>query len=365
MNTPNIVEDEWDYALSLMPENLEALCRSKLALSRKRVVTCAQDYLRLCLAYAVCDMSLRQTAMWAGVVGLGHLSDVAVLKRLRAAPQWLGAVLAEWFYRRGLTKDAPKRKVRLLDATTVSQPGSKGTDWRLHLRMDLERRRIEWVELTDASGGERLDRHEIESEEIVLADRVYATNKGIAHVLNAGGHVVVRSTWSNLKLRTQSGGKLKILAPVETLDVDEVGDWLVVMEHEGKHYSLRLVAIRKSPVAAERSRRDLRREAKKKGRQLRKETLKAAGFVFVVTDLNSDAASAVEVLELYRTRWQVELVFKRLKSILGLSNLRAKDKRLCQTYFLSKILGALVVEELSGQALDFFPWGFRLHRTSG
>jgi hypothetical protein len=309
-------------------------------------------------------MSLRQTAMWASVVGLGQLSDVAVLKRLRAAPEWLGAVLAEWFYERGLTK-AGKGKVRLLDATVVSQLGSTGTDWRLHLRMDLDERRIKQVELTDGKGGERLDRHEIESGEIVLGDRIYATNKGIAHVLNAGGHVVVRSTWSNIKLQTQSGGKLDILALIGTLTQDEIGDWPVVMEHEGKRYLLRLVAIRKSLAAAEHSRRDLKREAKKKGRQLRQETLKAAGFVFVVTDLGFDEASPVEVLELYRTRWQVELMFKRLKSLLGLSNLRAKDERLCQTYLLSKILGALVVEELSGQALVFFPWGFRLYRTPG
>jgi len=43
------------------------------------------------------------------------------------------------------------------------------------------------------------------------------------------------------------------------------------------------------------------KEAKKKGRQARPETLKAAGFVFVVADLEPDQASAVEVLELYRS----------------------------------------------------------------
>jgi len=361
MKNLDIVESDWDYAVSLMPDSLESLCESKLALSRRREIRNAQDYLRLCLAYAVCDMSLRQTAMWAGVVGLGNLSDVAVLNRLRAAPEWLGAVLAEWFFRRGLSQGTGKGKVRLLDATTVNRPGSQGIDWRLHLRMDLAQRRIQQVELTHGKrGGERLDRHRIEAGEIVVADRAYATHKGIAHVLDAGGHVVVRSTWSNLKLQTPVGGKVKIIPLLETLDPDEIGDWSLVMEHDDKSYPVRLVAIRKSPAAAEKTRRELRREAKKRRRQIRPETLKAAGFVFVVTDLDRREASAVDVLELYRTRWQIELVFKRLKSILGLGNLRAKDERLCQTYLLSKILGALVIEELSGQALDFFPWGFRL-----
>ena len=63
-------------------------------------------------------------------------------------------------------------------------------------------------------------------------------------------------------------------------------------------------------------------------------------------------------------RWQIELVFKRIKTIVGFKKLRAKKKELCQTYLLTKILGALVIEELSKQALDFFPWGFRLPRQT-
>ena len=161
MEKRRYVEGDWNYILSLMPREFESLCSTKLALSRKREVVSAQDYLRLCLAYSICDMSLRQTAAWASATGVAHLSDVAVLKRLRAAPEWLGSVLAEWFYQRGLTQETPGRKVRILDATTVSKPGSQGTDWRLHMRMDLTERRIEQVEVTNEREGERLDRHTI------------------------------------------------------------------------------------------------------------------------------------------------------------------------------------------------------------
>jgi hypothetical protein len=316
------------------------------------------------LAYSVCDLSLRQVALWAEVKGLGKLSDVAVLKRLRAAPEWLGAVVGEWLTRRGIARESSSRRIRLLDATTVCQPGSKGTDWKLHLSMDLSSRCIVNVELTDAKGGECFNRHEFAPDEIVLADRIYATNKGIAHVLDAGGHIVVRSTWSNVTLSASSGRKVNIIDLLETLTPDEVGDWGLTMAFDGRSYNVRLIAIRKSPESAEKSRRALRREAKKKGRGLKAETLKAADFVFILTDLANDEIGAIEALELYRCRWQIELVFKRLKSILGLKRLRAKDKRLCQTYLLSKILGALVVEELSGEALNFFPWGFRLRQDT-
>jgi len=363
MENQKYVDEEWPYILSLMPEKMEVLCESKLALSRRREITSAADYLRLCMAYSVCDMSLRQTAAWASASGLAELSDVAVLKRLRAAPGWIGSVIAEWLYERGLARDVPCRKVRVVDATTVSKPGSKGTDWRLHMRMDLKERRIGQVELTGESEGERLDRHAITSDEIILGDRGYATSKGIAHVLHAGGHVVIRSRW-NLYLHTQDGCRLDMLSLLETLAPDEVGDWPVRLEYLGTQYSLRLVAIRKRAHATEKAQRELRREARKKGRTLHRETLKAARYIVVVTDMPKEELTCIQVLELYRLRWQIELMFKRLKSILGFDRLRAKDDNLSQTYLLTKILGALVIDELTGKALDFFPWGFRLPASS-
>ncbi len=364
MENQKYINEEWPYILSLMPQNLGLLCESKLALSRRREITSAADYLRLCMAYSVCDMSLRQTAAWASAIGLAELSDVAVLKRLRAASEWIGSVIAEWLYQRGFAHELPGRKVCVVDATTVSKPGSTGTDWRLHMRMDLKERRIGKVELTGESEGERLDRHTITSGEIILGDRGYATNKGIAYVLQVGGHVVIRSRW-NLDLQTQDGRRLDMLSLLDTLAPDEIGDWPVRLEYQGAQYSLRLVAIRKSAHATEKAQRELRREARKKGRTLKRETLKAARYIVVVTDMPKEELTCIQVLELYRLRWQIELLFKRLKSILGFDKLRAKDDKLSQTYLLTKILGALVIDELTGKALDFFPWGFRLPASTG
>jgi len=359
MDNIRYVDDEWPYIISLMPKNLESLCVSKLAISRRREITNARDYLRLCMAYSICDMSLRQTAAWATATGLAEMSDVAVLKRLRAAPTWLGAVIAEWLYQRGLPQEAPISSVSVVDATTVSSPGSNGADWRLHLRMNLTERRIERVELTSAREGERLNRHPVNAGEIILGDRIYATPVGIAYVLKNKGHMVIRTRWT-LPLESPTGSRFNMLDLLETLDRYEIGDWPVKLSHEGTTYPLRLVAIRKSDEATEKSRRELRREYRKKRHTLKKETACAAGFIAVVTDLYHNELSCMQVLELYRMRWQIELAFKRIKSILGFKRLRAKDDHLCQTYLLTKILGALVIDELSSQALDFFPWGFRL-----
>ena len=350
--------------MSLMPGDLEESCRSKLAIKRRREVESAQQLLRMCLAYGVCDMSLRQVAAWAEATGVGSMSNVAVLKRLRNAADWLGYVVAQWLIERGLTTNVPECRVRIVDATTVSEPGSRGIDWRVHLGFDLKAQRITEVELTDRYEGETLVRHRVCDEEVLLGDRGYAHRRGIGSVLSRDGHVVVRAHWSNLALKSVGGKALNVVALLETLGPNELGDWPVELEEGGRRYCVRLVAVKKTEAAAEKERTRIRKEARKKHRRVDTRALRAAGYIYVLTDLPPERLPAIHVLELYRLRWQIELMFKRLKSLLNLQGLRAKDPQLARTYILSKLLAALVIEELMGDALSFFPWGFRLPRQS-
>lgn len=360
METNAIIADEWPYVLNMMPADLEGSARAKLAIVRKREVQSAGDLLRLALCYGLCDLSLRETAAWAKLLGIGELSAPAVFKRLKGAADWLGHLVLEWMQERGLAMPDAKMAVRILDATAISTPGSTGTDWRVHLGLDLARLRITSVELTGPEGGETLVRHQIRPHEIVVGDRGYGHRAGIAHALEARGHVVIRINWQNFPLEAPSGAALDILSCLEILGAGEVGDWPVQFRANDRIYSMRLVALRKSEAAAEEARKRIRYEATRKGRTPHPDSLRAAAFVFVVTDLPTRLLPTVEVLELYRLRWQVEIFFKRLKSISHIDHLRAKDSELARTYIYANILGALILDELCSRALVFFPWGYPL-----
>ncbi|MGB9593423.1 MAG: transposase [Anaerolineae bacterium] len=81
------------------------------------------------------------------------------------------------------------------------------------------------------------------------------------------------------------------------------------------------------------ARRKARKAARKnKHRTPDERTLLAAGFVLVLTNLPVSAWPAQDVLGLYRFRWQVEMLIKRLKSLLALDGLRARDPHLAQAY---------------------------------
>ncbi len=360
MENKALLENEWQYVLNMMPRDLEESAVAKLALRRRREIGSASDLLRLALAYGVCDMSLRQTAAWAELIGLGRLSDVAVLKRLKGADEWLGHLILRWLEERGMTTRVPPVPVRIVDASIICRPGSTGTDWRLHLGLDLASQRISTVELTGPEGGETLLRHPIEPGQIILGDRGYAQRGGAASVLDAGGHLVLRINWRNFPLQGRAGGPLDLVSCLEILGPGEIGDWEVQFEHQGQLYPIRLVALRKSQAAAQKEQQRIRKEARRKKSRPDKRTLRAAKFTYVITDLPKQQLPTAEVLELYRLRWQIEIAFKRLKGILHFDHLRAKDPDLARSYLCAKILGALIVDEMCNQALSFFPWGYPL-----
>src|ERR1035437_8273128 len=289
MQITETLGDEWPIILDMLPPGLADSPCAMLALQPHPAVGSAGDLLRLALAYGLCDMSLRQTAAWAQVLGLGELSDVAVLNRLRKAAPWLGHLVLAWLQQRGQPTQVPQARVRLVDATVISQPGSRGIDWRVHLGLDLARLTIVSLEVTGPEGGESLRRHPVAPGEIVVADRGYGSREGLASVLDAGGHVVVRISRHNCPLETRRGQPVELLDLLETLTLGEVGDWPVQFRGPDQVYPLRLVALRNTAEAARQAQQKLHQAAAKRQGQTDSRNLRAAAFTCVVA---APAASA-------------------------------------------------------------------------
>jgi hypothetical protein len=151
-----MISDDWARMSARIPVEVEALAWETKALQRRREVKSPLDLLRMVLAYSVCDWSLRLVGVWATMIGLGHLSDVAVRKRLRNTLPWLGCIIGTWLQRRQEGLAGRAACVRLIDATIISEPASRGIDWRVHARFDLGAFSMTGVEITDVSGGETL-----------------------------------------------------------------------------------------------------------------------------------------------------------------------------------------------------------------
>jgi hypothetical protein len=364
MKPVTAIEDDWPFLLTLLPADLEASAKETGALQRKRGVASAAALLRLAFAYAYCGLSLRGTVLWAQEAGVACLSEVALFKRLRGAADWCGRLLAHLLAQRAALRREllpAGLKVRLVDATAVSKPGSQGTDYRLHLELDLGTLTITDLTLTDAHGGESLKQYPLTAGEIAVGDRGYAHRQGIAAAVAAGADVLVRLNWQNVPLTGREGSAFDLLAALRGLAPAQLGEWEVATApaRDGTPaVAGRLLGVRVSAKAAEAARRKVRAAARKKGKTPDARTLEACDYLFVFTTVSAERLAASAVLELYRFRWQIELAFKRLKSLLALDDLAAKDDRFCRTFLAIKLLGALLVEQLSHRWVDFSPWGY-------
>lgn len=361
----DLVEAGWQDAARWLPSNLDALAQETSGFRRRRGVRSALDLVRIALAYALLDLSLRSVSTWMATHGLGDVSDVAVLGRLRRGARFLEAIVAQMLTRQlwqAPTATLPYR-VRLVDATTVSAPGAEGTEWRLHVSYDAARGVVDGVTLTDVHGGEHLERATPQAGEILVGDRGYAHAARIRTARARGAHVVIRLGHSAVPLTDRTGAPVDPLAfarrkrpragrppRVEATDV-------YLRDDSERTDPLRLIVVRKTAEATHRERERIRREAGRKGKAVTDRSLAAAAFAFLLTSLPADEVDAVTIAELYRVRWQIELNFKRWKSLLALDALRAHDPDLARAYLYAKLIAALLADTLARAARAFSPWG--------
>lgn len=360
MQPEQVSDAAWPTLLSRLPASLDlaASARECRALLRRRGIPDAETLLRLALSYGGCGLSLRGTAAWAETASVASLSDVAVLNRLRGSAPWLAMIVGAILSARVRAPASAGHRLRLVDATTLAAPGSGGVDWRLHVAYDAGAQQTTAVELSDGRGAESLSRFAWERGDLVLGDRGYAKAGDLAAAVAAGADFVVRIGWNALKLRTRDGAPFDLFAALDRLPEHGIGEAeiSIALDRAGiKRLPARLVMLRKTEAEAEASRRKARRKSRRQGKTVQRNTLEAAGYVLLLTSLDATRAAA-DILALYRLRWQIELVFKRLKSLLDLAALPAKDPDLARSWIYAKLIVALLLEDVARDALDSPPW---------
>jgi len=348
----------WAEFLALLPADLEEGARRSGALLRRREIHSASELLQLILAYAVEDWSLRLVGAWGSLSGIAQVSDVTILNRLRQSVSWLEGMVAHLLSAQACHRALPAVRLRLLDATTLSQPGSKGSDWRIHLSLNLGEMQVDELTLTTHKVGEGLCHFRLLPGDIVVADRAYSYQKSLLWLWEQGASCVLRVRWTNLAGYSYQGQRFAVIEWLRsafassTLEAQTVELQLTTAKGT---LPLRLVASPLPKAAVMRARAHVRRKAQKQGQHPSPDTLFAAGFALLLTNLPAEQWSAWQIGQLYRLRWQVELYFKRLKSIINLDHLRAHDPQLARAYLLAKLLAALLLDHLAHAFLATTP----------
>jgi hypothetical protein len=358
--------DHWPEVSAHLPAgfDVEATARLRGAFTRAREIKDAETLLRLALAYGGLGMSLRETCAWAEAGEIASLRDPSLLNRLCKAAPWLGDIVAALIAEQanGPAGRWAGYRLRALDGTSICQPGADRTTWRLHVGYDLATGQVDQLELTDLHGAENLQRLAYRAGDVVLADRYYARPRDLRPVIDAGADFIVRTGWNSLRLLQPNGEPFDLFAAL-VAQAEQEGE-VQVRIYEGvsevtplEPLILRLVIRRKDPEQTQAEQKRLLKDAKKRGKQPDPRSLEAAKYILLLTSLPATVFPPSDILALYRFRWQIELAFKRFKSLAGLDQLPAKKPELARAWIYARLIVAIIAERIAGQVPDSSPSG--------
>lgn len=366
MESGNALEEDWDLLVSFFPSNWRQLARLGGALKGLRQDKSEENLLRVLMLHVGCGFSMRETVARAKQAQLAELSAVALLKRLRKSKDWLYRLCCALFEERGIQiQPPPKQRLRLIDSTSVKEPGKTGSLWRIHYSFQWPTLACDYFKITATKGngtGESLQQFALNPQDYVLADRGYCKATGIHFAVRNQAYVAIRLNQNGIRLQEETGSEFELVQRLQTIQkTGQIGQWRVLIPLGGNAPVLaRVCVIRKSQESIALAQKKLRRRASKRGTKLQPETLFYAQYVMILTTFPEQDFPAELVLEWYRFRWQIELVFKRFKQIAQLGHLPKYDEESAKAWLYGKLFVALLTEKLIHHARAVSPWGYLL-----
>src|SRR5438128_1251710 len=164
----NEADRRFEEILQDLPEQILAKAIEFKAFVRAREIKTPQQLLRAVLLYCGLDHSTRLVA--AEMTALDEpITEQSISERLTACGPWLKAVLPTMLPPAGVPQIASNKRLRVIDASEVTSPGVKTSQYRIHVKMDLVSLEFITVLLTDYRVGESLKHFPLDEHEVGIA----------------------------------------------------------------------------------------------------------------------------------------------------------------------------------------------------
>ena len=331
-----------------LPEGWEEKCFELGVIKRQRGIKTAKDLMLLNLFHLVNGCSLMEISEIGRLLNIGKFSDVAYMNKFEKCEDWFAWICEQFSH----NIVAEHRKPEYLDnyrpiafdATTVVEKGRSGRIYRLHYGIDIFNMSTVSYKITTVETGETLLNFSLQTGDLAIGDRAYGTLNSIDHCIKNGADFLLRLRTNWCKLYDHNGEEISITSTFQHLEAEECGEFQAFARtKKGKMLPVRICARRKSDADYKQTLKKLERRESKKRCKTKDETKEFNKYIVVATSLPSNVASS-DVLETYRYRWQVEIYFKRLKSIMDFGELPKKRETSSLAWITGKLMVALLVE---------------------
>jgi hypothetical protein len=345
-------KDRFSQLLELLPKEWEEKAKELKAFQRARGIKSPKDLLMLILLYLTKGKSFRGTSAVQRLSGEAGMSDVAILKRMRNSAAWLQWLCENIYRRAGLTVEKPewlkKKNVIIVDGTEDVKCGIRRQCYMLHYSLDLFTLDAREFVMTDRRTGEKLANFkQLGKNDIVMGDRAYGTLPGIAYLLQQGAGYVLRIKSRGFQIYDGKRRAIDLLERLSSLNEGEIADMRVKCSINDRYETVRICALRKDNDSERAGLKRLKKNNQRKhgGKAVSSLQRENNKYIIVATSLGKEV-SASQVLELYRARWQIEIAFKRLKSLFQYNDLPATNGESVKAWFYGKLLLAALCETL-------------------
>ena len=334
------VLEKWDKKiLPFLPEDLDGLAKKTGAVQRKRGVRSASGLLKMLFLYACSSISFRVLAAAAYALGISDISDTSWRKHFQKASCFLYEILhyllPSFLPEPDMSGFGRTKNVLLVDASVVRQDGKKQEQQRIHMCYSLNQDRMYKVKVTDQHTAESLTHFSFKKNDLVMADAGYGTAHNYIYVQEQQADAILRITPKNFCLYDADGNKISLINLLKEAEKkqEKMVDVFGFCKYSKKTAFVRVVASKMPEGQAEKARKRKKRTALRKRQEITDGTLFCAGWVVVITSLGTEYCGE-EILHLYRSRWQVKLLFKRFKQNFSITTLKAGSTKYAETEVL-------------------------------
>ena len=340
--------------LELLPEGWESKAKELGAFGRAREIKTPEELLRLILLYITEGKSLARTSALISLSEVSAISKVAIFKRLQKCGEWLKWLCQHICRKAGLLVEKPEwlgdKNILLFDGSHEGKNTDQGQYeyFMLHYCLELFTLSVREFLLTDSKTGEKLKNFtNLGKDDIVMADRIYTTLTGLAYLKERECGYVLRLQTAGFNLYDENKEKIDILKVLSGLKEGETADITVYCLINGQYEPIRICAMRKYKDDEETGLKRIEKSNQRKRGGKAASPLQEGynKYIILITSLGQEA-SCTDVLNLYRMRWQIELAFKRLKSIFRYNEMPARKPENIKTWFYSTLLLAALCETM-------------------
>jgi Transposase DDE domain len=338
--------------LSLELPELERIARETKAYRFTRGFRDFSAYMQFTMLWAIEGLSLRDASTWLQCTGLGSISPPSLQERIANLGPFLKNLVQREFSLRNIAPPSTNSRLLIVDATTVSCPKAKSTSFYLHTLFDPVSASLQHIHLSSVEEGESLRHQTFHPGDVVLADRVYANPTSIKLVKAAQADLVVRIRYQERGMfyASSPGKELSEFEPLSyfkacNLAEGECCEVPVHWKSGDTLYEGRVIGYRVSSLQAQKAQKRLRKKYQKRCKKPKENQIKSTDYVFIYTTL-PEKYTQKEILEMYRYRWQIELLFKRMKSLLHIDEVRTHTTKSTEAFLWGKILVALLLERM-------------------